>query len=180
MEVSSYYAEGSGTLIDPMLPSEGIGWFRDRPPERIVLTNRHHYRDSDEFRREFGCPVLCHRAGLHEFEGGPAVDGFEFGDELAAGITALEIGAICPEETALHLDAGPGILSFADGLIRYGELGFVSDRLLGDEPDEIKRGLVRSLERLLDLNFDALAFAHGDPLTAGGKRTLEEFVASRS
>jgi hypothetical protein len=179
VEVSSYYVRESGTLIDPMLPGEGIDWFRDHAPQRIVLTNRHHYRDSEEFRREFGCPVLCHEAGLHEFEGGPAVQGFRFGDELATGITALEVGAICPEETALHLDAGRGVLSFADGLIRYGDLGFVPDRLLGDEPEEVKRGLLRSFERLCALDFDALTFAHGDPLAAGGKEALEQFVASR-
>jgi len=177
VEVSSYYVAGSGTLIDPMLPPDGAAWFREAgTPQRIVLTNRHHYRQSDELRRELDIPVLCHEAGLHEFEGGPEVQGFRFGEELAPGVTALEVGAICPEETALHIDLHEGLLSFADGLIHHGELGFVSDSLLGDDPEAVKRGLRESLARLLDRDFDSLLFAHGDPLLGGGKQALREFV----
>jgi glyoxylase-like metal-dependent hydrolase (beta-lactamase superfamily II) len=179
IEVSSYYVAGSGTLIDPMLPPEGVEWFREHGgPRRVVLTNRHHYRQSDAFRNELGCPVLCHEAGLHEFEAGPEVEGFGFGDQVAPGIVALEVGAICPEETALHIELGDGLLSFADGLINHGELGFVPDWLLGDDPDGVRRGLHDSLRALLDRDFDGLLFAHGDPLLGGGKRALEQFVGA--
>ena len=179
IEVSSYYVAGSGTLIDPMLPPEGVEWFRQHGgPRRVVLTNRHHYRQSDAFRNELGCPVLCHEAGLHEFEADREVEGFRFGDQVAPGIVALEVGAICPEETALHIELGDGLLSFADGLINHGELGFVPDSLLGDDPDGVKRGLHDSLRALLDRDFDGLLFAHGDPLLGGGKRALEQFVGA--
>jgi glyoxylase-like metal-dependent hydrolase (beta-lactamase superfamily II) len=181
VEVSSYYVEGSGTLIDPMLPDPGVEWFRSHePPQRIILTNRHHYRDSDALRGEFGCPVLCNEAGLHEFEDGPEVDGFRFGDRVAPGITALEVGAICPEETALHIEVEGGMLSFADALIRHGELGFVGDRLLGDDPEHVKRGILESLRGLLERDFDSLLFAHGDPLVGGGKAALREYVEAAS
>jgi len=176
-EVSSYYAEDARTLIDPMLPDAGIEWFRSHGrPERIVLTNRHHYRESDALRREFDCPVMCNEAGLHEFEGGPKVEGFLFGDQIAPGIAALEVGAICPEETALHIEAGGGTLSFADALINYGEIRFVSDRLLGDDPEAVKRGIHESLRALLERDFDNLVFAHGDPLVSGGRAALQGFV----
>ena len=70
-EVHSYYVPESAALIDPMEPAEGLDWFEEHGrPERILLTNRHHYRDSGRFADRFGCRVLCHRAGLHEFEGG--------------------------------------------------------------------------------------------------------------
>jgi glyoxylase-like metal-dependent hydrolase (beta-lactamase superfamily II) len=177
IEVSSYYVADTGTLIDPLLPAEGVEWFRERGrPQRIVLTNRHHYRHCDSFREEFGCRVLCHEAGLHEFEGGSEVEGFRFGDEPAPGITALEVGAICPEETALQIDLGEGLLSFADGLINHGRLGFVPDELLGDDPEAVKRGLRDAFRALLDRDFDSLLFAHGDPLLGGGKQALQEFV----
>jgi hypothetical protein len=178
VKVSSYYVEPSGTLIDPMLPPEGIEWLRGRSdPQRIVLTNRHHYRQSGEIQAEFGCPVLCNELGLHEFEGGPEVEGFRFGEALAAGITALELGAICPEETTLHIDLAEGLLSFADGVINYGEIGFVSDRLLGAEPEAVKRALRNSLGRLLPYRFDSLLFAHGDPLLGEGKAALSDLAS---
>lgn len=79
--VSSYYiARDPAALIDPMLPEEGLEWFHGHErPRRILLTNPHHYRHSEGFVEAFGCPVLCHEAGLHEFEGGPAVQAFADG-----------------------------------------------------------------------------------------------------
>jgi len=108
-EVHSYYVPESAALIDPMEPSEGLDWFEEHGrPERILLTNRHHYRHSDRFVEAFGCRVLCHRAGLHEFAGGPDVEGFSFGDDVANGVLALEVAALTPEETAFHIDSAPG------------------------------------------------------------------------
>lgn len=181
-EVSSYYYEPSYALLDPRMPSEGLGWFEGREPQLILLTNRHHYRHSGRFREAFGCPVFCHEAGLHEFEGGPEVKGFSFGEEVAPNIVALQVGAICPEETALLLkEADGGALAFADGLIRSadGSLTFVPDFLLGEDPEEVKRGLRRSLRRLLDQSFDNLLFAHGTPLIGGGKEALDAFLGDR-
>ena len=180
-EVSSYYYEPSRALIDPRLPSEVLEWFGSKEePRLILLTNRHHYRHSGRFQEAFGCPVFCHQAGLYEFAGGPAeVEGFSFGEEVAPKIVALEVGAICPEETALYLkEAGGGALAFADGLVRSseGSLSFVPDFLLGEDPEEVKRGLRRSLRRLLDQRFDNLLFAHGAPLVGGGKEALGAFL----
>lgn len=181
--VSSYYVAalngGGATLLDPMLPPEGIDWIRERGvPERILLTNRHHLRHSAQIVEEFGCPVLCERSGLHEFEDGPRVEGFEFGDEVAPGIIAREVGAICSEDTALHLRLAEGALAFADGLVRYGSgpVGFVPDFLLGDDPEEVKRGLRKALERLLEHDFEHLLFAHGEPLVGGGRAALRDLV----
>ena len=180
VRVSSYYvADGAGTLIDPMLPEEGLDWFRYRSrPERIVLTNRHHYRHSGRFVEAFDCPVRCHESGLHEFEGGPSVGGFSFGDEVAPGIVALEVGAICPDDTALHIGVGDGALAFADALIRGrdGSLGFVPDAYMGDDPEGVKRGVRESVRAMLERDFDHLLFAHGAPLVGGGKRALRAFV----
>jgi hypothetical protein len=177
VEVSSYYLSDSGTLIDPLLPPDGLDRLKEvRDPERILLTNRHHLRSSEDFVREFGCTIHCHEAGLHEFEGGPEVEGFSFGDELAPGITAQEVGVICPEETALHISAAKGLLSVADGVISYDGLRFVSDQLLGDDAEGIKRGLRAAYGRLCELEFDALLVAHGDPIPRGAKEQLREFT----
>jgi hypothetical protein len=178
--VSSYYVAPAAALIDPMLPDEGLDWFaaQDPRPQQILLSNRHHYRHSQRFAEEFGCPVRCSRPGLHEFEDGPEVEGFEFGDELAPGITAVEVGAICPDETAFHIAVAEGAVAFADGLIRPGggPLGFVPDYLMGDDPDTVKRGLTESFRGLLERDFDHLLFAHGEPLVGGGKAALRDFL----
>lgn len=178
-DVSSYFVERGATLIDPMLPPGGVEAFRGREPEVILLTNRHHYRHSDRFVEAFGCPVRCHAAGLHEFEGGPAVEGFSFGDDVANGILALEVGALTPEETAFHVDAGPRALSFGDAVINEpGEgLGFVPDKYIGDDPEGVKEGLRESFRRLLAHDFDALLIAHGEPVPKRGKAALLEFAA---
>jgi hypothetical protein len=179
-EVSSYLHTGNAvTLIDPMLPPGGIAAVEELGrPQTIVLTNRHHLRHSERFVAELGCPIRCHEAGLHEFaDGRESVEGFSFGDELAPGIEALEVGVICPEETALHIAAGHGALAFADGIIHYrGTIGFVPDPLLGDDPEAIKRGLRESIGELLDHEFDAVLFAHGDPITSGGREALRRFL----
>jgi hypothetical protein len=180
--VSSYYVAGdAATLIDPMLPEGGVDAVaRLGQPEVIVLTNRHHLRNSERFSEAFGCPILCHEAGLHEFaDGGPEVRAFRFGDRLRPGVDAIEVDAICPEETALHIDAGDGAVAIADSIIRYGgEIGFVPDPLLGDDAEEVKRSIRAALGRLLELEFDALLFAHGEPIPSGGRAALERFLES--
>ena len=178
VEVSSYFDARSCTLIDPMTPDEGVEWFDadGRRPARVVLTNRHHLRHSERFAAAYAIPILCHEAGLHEFSGGPAVKGFAWGDELGEGLTALEVGAICDEETALRIDTGDGFLSVADAVINYDGLGFVPDQHLGDDPGAVKRDIRAAYARLLDEPFDSLLLAHGDPVLSGGKDALREFA----
>jgi hypothetical protein len=171
-EVHSHYVSAPGVLIDPM-PSDG-----DLPGEPclVVLTNRHHLRHATDY----GCPIRCHEAGLHEFEGtGVDVEGFAFGDELAPGVRALEVGVLCPEETALHLAVGDGFVAFADAIVREddGRLAFVPDYLLGDDPPAVRAGLRDAFARLLEeQDFDGLLLAHGDPAPSGGRAQLEAFL----
>jgi hypothetical protein len=181
MDVSSYYDASSRALIDPMLPADGgvEAWSGMPDPEVILLTNRHHYRHAGAFVERFGCPVRCHESGLHEFKAGERVEGFAFGDEVAPGVVALDMAAICPDDSVLALHE-QGALAFADGIVHYGDgrLGFVPDSLM-DGPEDVKRGVRAKSKRLLqEQEFDALLFAHGQPLTSGGRAALREFVES--
>jgi hypothetical protein len=177
----SHFLMATHTLVDPMVPKEGMGWFdRLGDPERILLTNRHHLRDSEQFVDVYGCPILCHEDGLHEFAGGPDVEGFAPGDEPAPGVRVCEVGVITPEEVALHVAAGHDALMVADGVrrTRSGALGFFPDHLLGDDPEAVKAGLRAAYRRLLDeLDFDVLLLAHGAPLASGGRAALARFAA---
>ena len=172
-EVSSYWVEPAAAVIDP-IALEG-----ELPhAQRVLLTNRHHYRAAGDFVEAFGATVHCSEPGLHEFEGGPEVQGFAFGDEVAPGITAHEVGAICPDESALHVAVGEA-LAIADGAIRVGgdgALSFVPDFLMGDDPEGVKAGLVEAYGRLVDLRFQHLLLAHGNPIVGEGREALAAFV----
>jgi len=177
-DVSSYYLPSERILIDPMEPPEGLAWFADNgPPTDVFLTNRHHYRASDRFVERFGVTVRCVRDGMHEFTRGEPVEPFDFGDELAGGITAHAVGAICPDETAFHIPARDA-LALADGAVRWkagGPLAFVPDRFM-DEPERTKDGLREAYRRLVELDFRHLLLAHGEPFVGTGRETLAAFV----
>lgn len=179
-DVHSYYVitAGPAVLIDPRVPVEGIGWFERRTaPEHIYLTNRHHYRHSDQFRESFGTRIWCHKEGLHEFTKDQNVEGFNHGDELPGGILALKVGVLCPEETALYIPQVGGILALGDAIVRDGdELGFVPDALLGEDPAAVKRGLQEVFRGHLERSFDHLLFAHGKPWVGGAKVGLRRFL----
>ena len=177
-EVSSYYLAGERVVIDPMIPPEGLEWFAQRgAPEHLILTNRHHDRDAWRLHAAFGCTVHCIAIGAYELEGRGPVETFEFGDELPGGIVAHEVDAICPDETALHIPRHRA-LACADGVVcwRAGDaLQFVPDALM-DDPEETKRRLRAAYRRLLDLDFDLLLLAHGDPIVGGARDALRDFV----
>ena len=178
--VHSHYVAGSRTLIDPLVPDEGIEWFDDRGVERVVLSNRHHLRHAERFAERYGILILCHAEGLHEFAGGPEVEGYAPGDRLADDVIALEMDAICPDDAALAIDAGGGALLFADAIINHGEPGFVGDALIGDDPEGVKRQVRERAAALCEAReFEHLLFAHGDPVTGGGREALRRFAAAR-
>lgn len=179
--VHSHLHVGSGAIFDPLLPEGGVDALSAATvPGVVLLSNRHHLRHGPALAEAYGIEIRCHEAGMHEFsaDDAPAVTPFAFGDEVADGVTALELGVLTPEETVFHISAGPGALLFADGLMRAdGELTFVPDELMGDDPDAVKRGLRERLAVLAEReDFDVLLFAHGEPVRSGGREALQGFV----
>lgn len=177
-DVSSYYLAEAAVLIDPMIPAEGLAWFEQHgAPEHILLTNRHHDRESWRLREAFGCTVHCIRNGMYELEGRGPAEPFEFGDELPGGVVVHEVDAICPDETAMYVPSHRA-LACADGVVRSrdsGRLAFVSDYLM-DDPEETKEGLRAAYRRLLELDFELLLLAHGTPVVDDGKGALRAFA----
>ena len=179
-DVSSYLLTESRVLLDPILPGEGLEWFAEKglEPAAIVLTNRHHWRGCGELVARYGCPVHASRPGLHDFGADLPVEPFDFGDVLPGGIVAHEVGAICPDETALEIPEVKA-LAVADGVVSYERLGFVPDDLL-DEPEHTKRGLYDRYERLADaVDFEHLLVAHGEPIVLNGRAELREWANAR-
>jgi hypothetical protein len=179
MQVSSYFLADEGVLLDPMRPAEGLDWFDEHsPPAAVVLTNRHHYRQSAEFVDEFGCEVYCHRAGLHEFTEEQQVEPFDDGDEPVPGVHVKHVGSICPDEVAIHIPRAKAI-AFADGVVRWkpdAPIGFVPDSLF-DDAEKDKAGIREACRALLGLEPEHLLLAHGDPIVGGGTAALQAFLA---
>ena len=176
--VSSYYVESSRVLIDPMVPGGGLEWFEKRRPEHVLITNRYHSRGSAVFVEAFGCPIRCHRAAVEHIRERVAAEPFEHGEVLAGGIEALAVPGYTPDETALHVPAAGGALTFADNLIREGDgpLGFAPDGWYGDDPEPAKARVVVACRPLLALNFRHLLLTHGEPIVDGGKEALGVFL----
>ena len=176
--VHSYYLESERVLIDPIAPDDGLGWFADHgPPTDVLLTNRHHRRSSGDFVERFGVAVHCSRQGLHAFARSERIEAFDPGDELLGTVVVYEVGAICPDESALHIPEHRA-LALADGAVRWepgGPLKFVPDHFM-DEPEQTKDGLRSSYRRLCELEFDHLLLAHGEPFVGNGREMLAEFA----
>jgi hypothetical protein len=176
--VHSYYLEAERVLIDPIAPDEGLDWFDAHgTPTDALLTNRHHYRSSAAFADRFGVAVHCSRRGLHEFTHGERIEPFDPGGELPGGVVVHDVGAICPDESALHVPEHRA-LALADGAVRWepgGPLAFVPDRYM-DEPEETKKGLRVSYRRLAAIDFDHLLLAHGEPFVGNGRDVLAAFA----
>jgi glyoxylase-like metal-dependent hydrolase (beta-lactamase superfamily II) len=174
IDVSAYWIPDLKLLLDPIaVPDEVEG------VEHILLSCRHHGRDSLEAAERFGATVYAPRAGMHEFPEDTPIRPYDFGDPLLdRAVTAHQVGGLSPDETALHIPSVDA-LSIADGAIRYGEeLDFVPDRYM-DDPDTDKADLKRGFAELADqLAFDVLLLAHGDPIPSGGREALRRFAES--
>jgi hypothetical protein len=172
VDVSAYWLPDLKLLLDPIAVPDEV-----EDVEHILLSCRHHVRDSLEAAERFGATVSAPKTGMHDYPDDTPIQPYGFGEPLAGGaVTAHQVGALSPDETALHIPAA-NALSIADGAIRYGDdLSFVPERYM-DDPDEDKAGLKRGLGKLADeLDFDVLLLAHGTPYPSGGREALRRFA----
>lgn len=180
MDVSSFLVVPAAVVVDPLLPEDGGVAAIEAlvRPEQVVLTSGNHARDAGAIARHFGgVPIRCSAAGDDRLAGELPIASYADGEEVAPGVTAHEVGGISADEFALHIAVADGALAVCDGVIRYGgELSFVPDHLMGDDPEGVKAGLRRGLAPLLDLQWDTLLPAHGDPLLGGAREALRAFL----
>ena len=114
-EVSSYWLPDLGVLIDPLdVPGEV------EDVNTILLTNRHHRRSSLEARERFGATCTCRRPACRTGRGSRSRPTSPATSFAGGAVTAYEVGAICPDESAFHIPS-VSALAVADGVVRYEE-----------------------------------------------------------
>jgi hypothetical protein len=174
VEVSSYWIPGLRLLLDPLAVPDEV-----EDVDCILLSCRHHLRDSIEAAKRFDATIQAPRPGMHDYEDGTPIQPYDFGDSILGGeVTAHQVGGLSPDESALHIPS-VAALCIADGAIRYGdELHFVPDQYM-DDPESDKADLKRGFGELADqLDFDVLLLAHGTPYPSGGRDALRRFAES--
>jgi glyoxylase-like metal-dependent hydrolase (beta-lactamase superfamily II) len=174
VDVSSYWIPELRLLLDPLAVPDEV-----EDVDCILLTCRHHVRDSLEAAERFDATIQAPRTGMHDFGDDTPIQAYDFGTKLVGGgVTAHQVGGLSPDETALHIPSVRA-LSIADGAIRYGdELHFVPDQYM-DDPETDKADLKRGFGELADqLDFDVLLLAHGKPYPSGGRDALRAFAES--
>ena len=174
VEVSSYWIPELRLLLDPLAVPDEV-----EDVDCILLSCRHHVRDSLEAAERFDATVQAPRTGMDDYEEDTPIQPYDFGNRLVGGaVTAHQVGGLSPDETALHIPS-VSALSIADGAIRYGdELHFVPDQYM-DDPEKDKADLKRGFGELADqLDFDVLLLAHGRPYPSGGRDALRAFAES--
>jgi len=169
---SSALAAGNGlTIFDPIaLPTahrtdlESLGRVAG-----IVITNANHLRDAATFAHFYSAQIfappelpgeLPYRRNLH--------------DGLAIGplrVIRME-GAADGEFTLYHPDDG-GTLITGDALINFDPYGFT---LLPRKYCADQKQMIRSLRKLLDLDFSRIFFAHGNPIMIRARERLEALL----
>jgi glyoxylase-like metal-dependent hydrolase (beta-lactamase superfamily II) len=164
-------SRGEVALLDPLAPPDESSevWARldARPPTLVVVLKPDHVRDVDLFVRRYGVraygPHLFFRDDVPETE----LEGIQPGDELPGGLVALYDGR-GRNETPMWLPEQRALV-FADALTApEGELRVWST------PWHEERALP-ALEKLLELPFEHVIVAHGEPVhdRAAYERALE-------
>ena len=176
VRVSSYWVQPAGIVIDPLVPDEGLDAFDGL--QQVVLTTGLHSRHAQRFADAFSIPIRAPREAADRIGDRLAFDPYGDGERIADAVEAVHIGALCPDEYALHIAVGDGAVALADA-VDHGseELRFFSDDLLGDDPETVKDGLRAGLRRLLERDFRHVLFAHGDPIVGDGRERLERFAS---
>jgi hypothetical protein len=173
--ISSSHAvatEAGCVLIDPVRLADGA-LATLPPPEAVLLNATTHQRAAWRYRRELGIPVWLPedaRAGEEKADSRFAED-----DLLPGGLRALRTpGPEWPHYSFL-LQRAPGILFCSDLISNDGGrvLEFVSA-----EFHEDPAGTRRSVERLLDLDFEILCLDHGAPIADDPKGALRDLLAA--
>jgi glyoxylase-like metal-dependent hydrolase (beta-lactamase superfamily II) len=161
-------------FVDPMKPDaeviqklEALG-----EPIGVLLTNAHHNRDADWFRKQYEIQVYAHEKAKADCE--MSIDILLMdGERLPGGVKAVHLPGSSEGETAYYAKSSGGIVLMGDTLLNQSGKGLT---LLPDAYIEDKKQMLKSLQKLLELDFKIATFAHGDPIVKDAKKAIARFV----
>src|SRR5579862_6332262 len=141
-------------------------------PIAIFLTNAHHDRHADWFRKQYGIQVYAHEKAKADCDTKIEVLVMD-GERLPGGVKAVYLPGSAAGETAYYTKAGGGIVMVGDTLLNPEDKGLT---LLPEPYIEDKKQAMKSLQDLLTLDFQIITFAHGDPIVGNAKAKIETFL----
>lgn len=161
------------TVIDPIaLPPahqrelESLG-----PVARIVITNANHARDAATFAHFYSAPIFAPPQLSAELPHSHSLQ-----DAHAIGrLRVIRIEGAADGEFALYHPDDAGTLIVGDALINFDPHGFT---LLPRKYCTNQKQMIRSLRKLLDLDFARIFFAHGNPIMIRAREQLESLLDS--
>lgn len=161
-------------FIDPMMPSppvlkklKTLG-----APLAVFLTNAHHDRDADWFRKTFDIQIYAHEKA--QADCATKIDVLVMdGEKLPGGLRAVHMPGSSSSETAYHTKQSGGLLLIGDTLLNVRGNGL---SLLAESYCEDRRQARQSLKKLLPLSFKVVTFAHGEPIVEAAKGRIASFI----
>ncbi|HUJ72948.1 MAG TPA: hypothetical protein VLZ30_11945 [Verrucomicrobiae bacterium] len=161
-------------FVDPLKPGpdiikklEALG-----EPIGVLLTNAHHDRDADWFRKQYEIQVYAHEKAKADCD--TKIDVLLMdGERLPGGAKAVYMPGSSAGETAFYSKSGGGIVLMGDTLMNQGGKGLT---LLPEPYIEDKKEALKSLQKLLDLNFKIITFAHGSPIVTNARNEIARFL----
>jgi glyoxylase-like metal-dependent hydrolase (beta-lactamase superfamily II) len=165
-------------FVDPMTPAPAVVKKLDAlgEPLAIVLTNAHHERDSDWFRKHYKIQIYAHEKAKSDCE--TKIDLLVMdGERLPGGLRTIYLPGVTTSEMALFAKDGGGVLLLGDALLNPSGKGL---HLLPEQFIEDRKQALQSLRKLLDLNFKTATFAHGDPIVGDAKKKIASFLKKPS
>jgi glyoxylase-like metal-dependent hydrolase (beta-lactamase superfamily II) len=165
---------GGNVAVDPVeLPDDVLLELQQQGVQRIVLTNRNHYRAAATLRERTGARVLVHPADA-EFvrQNGVAVDDALAVGDSVAGFTVVDAHGKSPGEIALW---NGEVLLVGDACVGSppGALKLLPEKVIDDLP-----ALRASLRRLSELPVQSILVGDGAPVLQAGAAALRDLVRS--
>jgi glyoxylase-like metal-dependent hydrolase (beta-lactamase superfamily II) len=168
---TAFSARNELTVVDPIALPQTLRTELDSLGHltTIVVTNANHLRDTANFSRS--ASIFAPTELDADLTNNHALsDGLQIGP-----FRAIKIDGAADGEFALYHPDDGGTLIVGDALINFESHGF---DLLPRKYCTNQKHMIRSLRRLLDLDFNRIFFAHGNPIVTRARERLASLLSS--